>query len=176
MPSISHQLTTSRLLLRPFNDSDLANVFKGLSDPAVVKYYGVSYNTLAETELQMAWFKELEANNTGKWWAITDRADEAFYGGIGLNNLNKEHQKAEIGFWLLPNFWGKGIVQEAAILACTYGFQQMGLHRIEALVESENRSCKSLMDKLSFKHEGTMQDCELKNGNFISLEIYAKFY
>ena len=176
MTGITHLLNTSRLLLRPFHDGDLENVFKGLSDPTVIKYYGVNYKSLTETQDQMAWFKELEANNTGIWWAITDIEDKLFYGGIGLNNLSQEHQKAEIGFWLLPSFWGKGIVKEAVDLVCTYGFKQIGLHRIEALVESENKNCKNLMAKLNFKHEGTMQDCEVKNGNFISLEIYAKLY
>lgn len=176
MTGIPHLLNTSRLLLRPFNDGDLENVFKGLSHPAVIKYYGVNYKSITETQIQMDWFKELEANNTGIWWAINDIEGKVFYGGVGLNNLSQEHQKAEIGFWLLPSFWGKGIVQEAVNVVCIYGVEKIGLHRIEALVESENKNCKNLMAKLNFKHEGTMQDCEVKNGDFISLDIYAKLY
>jgi [ribosomal protein S5]-alanine N-acetyltransferase len=59
-------------------------------------------------------------------------------------------------------------------LICTYGFEALGLHRIEGLVESDNRNCKNAMRKLDFRHEGTMVDCEMKNGKFISLDIYAK--
>jgi [ribosomal protein S5]-alanine N-acetyltransferase len=63
---------------------------------------------------------------------------------------------------------------EAMPLICKYGFDKLGIHRIEGFVETENLICKKAMDKLDFKHEGTMRDCEIKNGRFISLDIYAK--
>lgn len=167
-------IKTGRLLLRQFADSDLEHVFKGLSHPEIVKYYGVSYQTLEATKEQMQFFAELERNETGIWWAVCALEDGTFYGGGGLNNLNKEHKKAEIGFWLLPEFWGKGIMTEAMPVICTYGFKNLGLHRIEGFVETENLNCKRAMAKLDFRHEGTMRDCEIKNDAFISLDIYAK--
>lgn len=92
----------------------------------------------------------------------------------GLNDLSKEHKKAEIGFWLLTDYWGKGIMTEAMPVICNYGFNNLGLHRIEGFVESDNTNCKNAMAKLDFHHEGTMKDCEIKNGKFISLDIYSK--
>jgi ribosomal-protein-alanine N-acetyltransferase len=59
-------------------------------------------------------------------------------------------------------------------LICNYGFNELGLHRIEGIVETENQNCKKAMAKLDFNHEGTMVECEVKNGRFISLDIYAK--
>ena len=168
-------LKTDRLTLRSFLATDIDEVYKGLSHPEIIKYYGVNYASLSATQAQMDWFTHLEKNNTGKWWAMCDALNDKFYGAIGLNNLNETHRKAEIGFWLLPENWGKGLMQEAVPLICEYGFKQSKLHRIEALVETENKNCKNLMDKLNFKLEGTMQDCEIKNGDFISLDIYAKF-
>lgn len=167
-------ITTERLLLRQFADSDLENVFRGLSQPDVIKYYGVSYQTLEATKAQMDFFADLEINGTGIWWAICSPDNRIFYGAGGLNSLSKEHQKAEIGFWLLPDFWGKGILAEAMPAICNYGFENLGLHRIEGIVETENLNCKKAMAKLDFRHEGTMRDCEIKNGQFISLDIYAK--
>ena len=55
-----------------------------------------------------------------------------------------------------------------------YGFDELGLHRIEGFVESGNTNCKKAMAKLDFQHEGTMKDCEIKHGKFISLDIYSK--
>ena len=49
-------IKTERLLLRQFTDNDLENVFTGLSDPNVIRYYGVSYTTLEETKLQIKYF------------------------------------------------------------------------------------------------------------------------
>ena len=65
-------------------------------------------------------------------------------------------------------------MKEALPLICDYGFNHLGLHRIEGIVETENSICKNAMDKLDFKLEGTMKDCEIKNGKFISLDTYAK--
>lgn len=167
-------IKTNRLLLRPFVDIDLDNVFKGLSHPKITKYYGVSFDSLESTKEQMMWFANHEKNGTGKWFAVCSLDNKIFYGAGGLNSLNKEHKKAEIGFWLFPDFWGQGIMKEAVPLICNYGFEHFGLHRIEGFVEAENINCRNAMAKLDFQHEGTMKDCEIKNGKFISLDIYAK--
>mgnify|MGYP001545050638 FL=1 len=167
-------IRTQRLLLRQFADNDLENVFKGLSHPDVIKYYGVSFQRLESTKEQMTFFADLEKNETGIWWAVCSLDNQTFYGAGGLNSLNKEHKKAEIGFWLISDFWGDGIMKEAMPLICSYGFDNLELHRIEGFVESENKNCKNAMAKLDFQHEGTMKECEIKNGKFISLDIYAK--
>ncbi|MEP6582920.1 MAG: GNAT family N-acetyltransferase [Ginsengibacter sp.] len=174
MTSEFPKIKTDRLLLRRFLESDLEKVFKGLSHPDIIKYYGVSYNTIEATKEQMKFFADLENDGTGIWWAVVSADDKIFYGAGGLNSLSKQHRKAEIGFWLLPEFWGQGIMAEAMPLICNYGFEKLELHRIEGLVETENINCKRAMAKLDFHHEGTMKDCEIKNGRFISLEMYAK--
>ncbi len=174
MATVFPIIKTDRLLLRQFSDADLENVFKGLSHPAVIKHYGISFRSIEATKEQMNWFSNLEKTGTGIWWAICSVNDAIFYGAVGLNSLLKEHRKSEIGFWLLPGFWKKGIMTEAIPLICNYAFTELGLHRIEGLVETENAGCKRLMAKLNFRYEGTMRECEIKNGTFISLDIYAK--
>lgn len=168
------KIRTNRLLLRQFVDSDIENVFKGLSHPDIIKHYGISFASLEATTEQMRWFADLEKEGTGIWFAVCSVDNNTFYGAGGLNNLNKEHKKAEIGFWLLHEFWGQGIMKEALPLICKYGFDKLELHRIEGFVESENINCKNAMAKLDFLHEGTLRECEIKNGKYISLDIYAK--
>ena len=167
-------IKTDRLLLRQFVESDLENVFKGLSHPDIIKHYGISFDSLESTKKQMTWFADLEKTETGMWFAVCSLDNKTFYGAGGLNDLSKEHKKAEIGFWLLTDFWGQGIMKEAMPLICNYGFDKLELHRIEGFVESDNTNCKNAMAKLDFQHEGTMKDCEVKNGKFISLDIYSK--
>ena len=164
---------TGRLLLRQFKEPDLGNVFLGLSNPAVIKYYGVHFKTLEETKKQIEWFAELEKNETGIWWAVCSSDNSIFYGAVGLYFLNREFKKAELGFWLMPEFWGKGIITESLLLAINYGFKKMCLKRIEAEVETENRMSIRVMKKLQFVHERTKKDCEIKNGKYISLDVYA---
>jgi ribosomal-protein-alanine N-acetyltransferase len=174
MSASSHLLRSDRFVLRSFNENDLENVFLGLSDPAVIKYYGVHFTSREETRKQLEWFAELEREGTGIWWAICSPDQSIFQGAAGLYYLNKTHRKAEIGCWLLPSYWGKGLMQEVMEKVVQYGFSHLRLHRIEGLVETDNMNCKKAMLKSDFSHEGTMKDCEIKNGQWISLDIYAR--
>ncbi len=167
------ELRTERCLLRQILPADQQHIFEGLSHPDVIPYYGVQFPTFEATAEQMRWYADLENTGAGIWWAICDTSTGTFMGAGGLNDLDKTHCKAEIGFWLLPDFWNQGYMQEVMPVIWQYGFEKLDLHRIEGFVESENHLCKKAMAKLPFQHEGTMRDCEVKNGKRISLEIYA---
>lgn len=175
MESVSFPtLITKRLLLRQIQQEDIRNVYNGLSNPEVIKYYGISFETLEATKEQMTWFKNLEETETGIWWGICSKDNNTFYGAGGFNGLSKEHQKAEIGFWLLPDFWRKGFMQEAFPIICNYGFEKLHLNRIEGFVDNENENCKKAIEKMNFKLEGTMRACEIKNGKYLNVDIYSK--
>lgn len=167
-------LKSSRFLIRPIEDDDLLEVHKGLSHPEVIKYYGVSFDSLEATKEQMEFYRNLVKNETGMFWAICSQDNKIFYGVGGFNNFSKEHKKAEVGFWLHPEFLGQGIMNEAMPVICNYAFNELNLHRIEGYIESNNKACIKAIEKLGFGHEGTLKDCEIKNGEFISLAIYAK--
>lgn len=166
-------IETKRFILRQFKADDLENVYKGLSNPEVIKYYGVSYETLQATQEQLNWFVSLERENKGIWWAISSKDDNSFCGAGGLNDLSSANRKAEIGLWLLPDYWGKDIMREVLPRIVEHGFEKLNLHRIEGYVDSKNTNCKNALAKLDFNHEGTMVDCEFKDGKYISLDIYA---
>lgn len=162
-------IISDRFLLRQIIDSDLENVFKGLSHPDVIKYYGVSFDTLEATKEQMNWFKKPEQS----WWAICSKENTIFYGACGLNDLNSFTKKAELGIWLLPEYWKQGIMKEVIPTICNYGFQELGLIKIEAFVETENHNCIKALSQLQFIHEETSKDCEFKNGKWISVDTYS---
>ncbi|RZL38404.1 MAG: N-acetyltransferase, partial [Pedobacter sp.] len=130
--------------------------FSGLSNENVVKYYGVSYSSLEAAKEQLSWFENLQSKGEGIWWAIYSANDNTFCGAIGFNNLSFEHKKVEIGFWLLPEFWGKGIMSDAISLASYYAFNSLNLNRIEAFVESENTNSAKVLLRTGFSYEGTM--------------------
>ncbi|MCH9660066.1 MAG: GNAT family N-acetyltransferase [Bacteroidetes bacterium] len=163
-------IKTERLLLREITDLDLENIFNGLSNPDVIKHYGISFSSLEATKEQIAWF----ADKKQMWWAICSLDDQTFYGAGGLNDICNKENKAEIGFWLLPEFWGKGIMNEAFPLISSYGFDRLKLNRIEGFVETDNYNCKKAMSKLDFQYEKTIEDSEIKNGKSIRIDVYAK--
>ncbi len=167
------ELHSERLHLRKIRPEDKATIFKGLSHPAVIQYYGVSYKNIEEAEEQMRWYRNLEKSESGIWWGICLKDSFSLIGACGFNEWHQEHRRIETGYWLLPEFWQQGIMREALPEIMKYAFEDMDIHRIEAIVENGNEGSKKLLLKLGFRFEGTRKDCEIKNGRFISLDYFA---
>ena len=161
------------LVLNTIKPDDIHHVFRGLSHPDVIRYYAVSFLTLEATQEQMDWYATIEREGTGKWWAIREVGSNTFLGAIGINNIVAKHRRCELGFWLLPEHWRKGIVAQVLPQVLDHAFNTLGLHRMEAQVETENHASRKLLARFGFKHEGTLRDCEWKDGNPISLDVFA---
>lgn len=168
------QLATARLLLQQILPEDQPFIFQGLSHPDVIPYYGVQYKTLEETRVQMVYYSQLWREGKGAWWKITDARTNAKLGALGYNNFSVQHNKCEIGYWLLPQYWGRGIAAEAVQQLVAYLFEEKKVHRIEALVEVENKASSSVALKAGFTLEGTLRDYEKKNDRYISLRVYSQ--
>lgn len=167
------ELTTERLLLQQVIPDDQQFIFEGLSHPEVIPFYGVRYSSFEATKAQMDWYNELFENGTGISWKIVNRQTLEKMGDISIYLYKPEHKKAEIGFWLLPQYWNKGYASEAMAAAIQYWKVEKDLHRLEGFVEEGNTASSKLLEKAGFRYEGKMKDCEIKNGNYISLLIYA---
>jgi ribosomal-protein-alanine N-acetyltransferase len=167
------ELTTPRFLLQQIVRDDQAFIFKGLSDPRVIPYYGVRYDSFEATRAQMEFYDDLLTNKTGCWWKIVYRETMQPVGACGINGYQAEHEKAEIGYWLLPEFWKKGIMPEVVPVMITYLFSTWKLHRLEAVIEGGNEASCRLSEKLGFKYEGTLRESEIKHGKRISLLMYS---
>lgn len=166
-------LQSPRCFLKVVAPEHITHIHQGLSNTLVTQYYDVHFATIQDTQEQMDWYENLFQNNLGCWWSAFLRDSNAFCGAIGFNNWDQTHRKAEIGCWLLPEFWGNGLMPEIFDAVVRYGFEQMALHRIEGFVDAENQKCKKALQKLNFQREGTMRECEFKNGAFLDIDIYA---
>lgn len=166
-------IETERLLLHEIISEDQQFIFEGLSHPEVIRYYGVSYQTYEATAAQMNWYQVMLKQGSGVAWKIVNRLSGEKMGVMAVYFYKPEHRKAELGFWLLPQFWNKGYALEALQAVKEYWFQQKGLHRLEAFVEEGNEGSSKLLTKAGFQYEGTMRDCEVKQGRYLSLRIYA---
>ena len=78
-------------------------------------------------------------------------------GTIGMYLYTEEHKRAEMGYDLMKEHWGKGYITEAVGAMVSYGFNELGLERIEATVDSENGASARVLEKNGFKHEGTLR-------------------
>lgn len=165
-------LKTDRLLLRQIHHADQGKIFEGLSHPEVTKFYGISFESYNETRAQMDWFSYLEKTRTGLWWAVCSADNSIFYGAGGFNNIDAAGKKAEAGFWLLPEFWRKGILKEALPVMIEYGFKNLGLSRVEGFVDSAHTACKNALHNLKFRYEKTVAS-RLKSGKFINIDVFS---
>lgn len=166
-------METENYILKEIESSDIEKIHKGLSNPEITRYYDVHFPTIEDTKEQMEWYRNLKIEGTGIWWGIYDKQNNEFCGAGGFNGLDKQHKKAEIGLWLLKEFWGKGILKEVMPKLFEQGFTELKLNRIEGFVVSENIKCKSALEKINFRYEGTMRECEIKNGEKIDVDFYS---
>ncbi len=166
-------LQTERLLLLPVEAADQAFVYKGMSDKIKMPYMGHYYESFEDTATQMKWYADMYESETGIPWKIVEKGSGLPVGIFTVYYYKKEHNKAEAGYWLLPEFWGKGYATEALQAVIHYWFNEKQLHRLEAFVETENPESANVLKKCSFVYEGTMRDCEIKFNKYISLDMYA---
>jgi len=95
-----------------------------------------------------------------------------YCGSIGLH-IEREHGRAELGYWIGVPFWGHGYASEAASAIVAYGIQTLGLNRIFATVFAGNTASRRVAEKSGMKYEGCMRQHVNKWGKYLDVEIYA---
>lgn len=156
-------------VLRRFRPEDIHIVFAALSRPDVIAHYGVSYQSLEATAEQTQWYERLLSERRGIWWGIAKNSDDQLVGACGFNDRRPDDHSIELGYWLLPDYWKRGIMRKALPQILRHAFTHMNIHRMHADVEPENPASFYLLRKLGFVHEGTLRDVEYKDGGYVSL-------
>lgn len=167
------ELVTPRLILRAVEPGDQQKVFEGFSHPDVIQFFDIRYDSFEATHEQMEWYANNRESGSGYAWVVTDKQRKAFMGVFSLYYIHPKHKRCETGYWLFPEYWGKGYAYEALKAIIQYAFGSLEIHRIAAEVESGNTGSRVLLEKLGFSREAVLRDFEQKNGNYIDLEIWA---
>jgi ribosomal-protein-alanine N-acetyltransferase len=115
---------------------------------------------------------KIEANE-GINWAITLKDDVQLIGIIGHYRIKPEHHRSNIGYMILPEHNGKGIVTEAIKAVVKYGFETMKLHSIEAVIDPENLASAKVLEKNGFVKEAHLKENEFFDGRYLDSVIYS---
>ncbi|WP_404457252.1 GNAT family N-acetyltransferase [Oceanobacillus kapialis] len=167
-------LETERLILRKVMKTDAASMLTYLSDKDVMEYYGLEpFKTEEEALSEVAWYDEIFTEGIGIRWGITLKGLDKVIGTCGFLNMVKQHSRTQIGYELDKQYWGKGIAREAMEAVLRYGFYEMKLHRIEALIEPPNTSSIKLVERNGFMREGLLRDYEFNGKTFDDLYMYS---
>jgi len=169
-------LKTRRLVLRQVTMRSAPWYFEHFNTKEIIEgqdHGGPRDLSEARAELKL-YFMDNFRRRSGIRWGITLRDDDKFIGSAGFYKwIQPERYQAEMGYDLDPAFWGKGIMTEALSAIIQYGFDQMGLHRIEVLISHQNKRSQKLIRRLGFKREGVLRDHYFVEGRFSDDVIFS---
>ena len=167
-------LTTERLTLRPFTLDDAWDVERlaGMREIAdTTLNIPHPYPNGAAT----AWIQ----THSGAWedgssatFAVVETKTGKLVGAIGLM-IKREHRRAELGYWIARDRWNNGYATESSRRILDFGFEVLGLHRIEARHFLRNPASGQVMLKLGMQQEGVERDSTIKWDRFETLVVYS---
>jgi ribosomal-protein-alanine N-acetyltransferase len=168
-------LKTERLLLRQVNASDADTILSLRSNEEVMRYIPRPYLKNREDALALiSMFDDKIENGIAINWGICtlDEPDKLL-GIIGYYRMKPEHYRSEVGYMIFPEYHRKGIVSEALKKVVEYGFKEMELHSIEAILDPENTGSEKVLQKNGFVKEGHFIENEYYEGRFLDSMIYS---
>lgn len=101
---------------------------------------------------EAAWEQETAFN-----FGVFDAGGGLFLGGVGLNQFKRRDNLANLGYWVRSGQTGRGVATEAASLAAEFGFEDLGLTRIEILTAEGNAASRRVAEKVGAQQEGVLR-------------------
>jgi RimJ/RimL family protein N-acetyltransferase len=142
-------LTTERLTLRQLEINDEQEIFTLRSDSEINKYLDRQISNTIDDARN---FINKIIKNDSLYWAITLSDKNVLIGTICLFGFSDENYKCEIGYELLTNFQGQGIMKEAVEKVIDYAFNTIKVKKIEAFLHRDNLRSIKLLEKFSFRN------------------------
>ncbi len=152
-------LVGRRVSLRQLTQADAADVFAIFGDPEVMRFWSSPpLEDIAGATALIAGIHELFRARRLFQWGICARETGKVLGTCTLFNLDATHRRAEIGFAIAREAWGKGLASEALTLLIEFAFHGLGLHRLEADTDPGNVRSLRVLDRQGFKREGYLRE------------------
>lgn len=167
-------INAERISLRWITGDDIDALYRIFSHPEVMRYWGAPalVDRNAAVELVNEIHDAFQRRSSLKW-GIAQRTDNTIIGTATLFNLNLDNRRAEVGYGLDRNQWGKGYMQEALRALLKYAFDELGLHRLEADVDPRNAASIRTLERLGFQREGFLRERWHVNGEIQDAFFYG---
>jgi ribosomal-protein-alanine N-acetyltransferase len=167
-------LETERLILRKMVLNDAEAVFAYASNSEVSRYtLWETHRSIEDSRAFLEFATQKYENGGEPDWGIVYRGNGCLVGACGLVNWEAEHARAEVGFVLSREYWGRGLMSEAVRAILRFGFERMNLNRIEARCIAENAASARVMEKAGMVYEGTLRQREYIKGTYRDIKLYA---
>ena len=165
---------TTRLTLRKLTPEVYRHVFENLTEREQMNFFG--FNSEAELYPEEEKFRKglVTFNRSFLIFQLVLNQTQKVIGWCGFHTWAMNHFRAELGYLLYDEeYMGKGIMTEAIVPVIDYGFNQMDLHRIEALAGPGNSASLKLLEKFNFRKEGHLREHYFKNNKMEDSVIYS---
>lgn len=167
-------LTTDRLVMRQLHSGDASELFFLRSDERVLKYVKrPPCQSLEEAAAFIERINDIVANNEGILWGITMKGSDTVIGNIAFWRIAREHDRAEIGYVLHPDYYNKNVMSEAVAAALDYGFTVMKLHSVEANTDPLNMASQRVLEKNGFVREAYFRENFYFEGKYLDSAVYC---
>lgn len=168
-------LETERLILRKLSPEDFKYVFDNYSKEESMVFFGFQTEEEFQTGKQKSDKGYATHNRSIAFFQLIDKTSNTVIGACGFHNWYFDHRRAEIGYNMInDSYKNQGFMTEALEKIIDYGFTKMNLHRIEALVGTENIPSLKLMEKFNFTKEGVLKEHYFINNKFEDSVIFSR--
>lgn len=158
---IKTEFSDEAILIRRYRAEDAAAVYEAVREsiPEVSKWMPWCHKDYAieETSAFLASQEESWAEGKDYGFGIFDAGTHAYYGGVGLNHIVEEYRYANLGYWVRTGAAGRGIASRATRLAARFGFEELGLQRVEIVAAVENVGSQRTAEKAGARREGVLR-------------------
>jgi RimJ/RimL family protein N-acetyltransferase len=144
--------------LRPWRDTDVTALVSACQDPEISRWTSVP-NPYGEADARAYLLQRFDAIHAGHAapFAIVDASSARLLGSVALNWLDWAHRRGEVGYWLAREARGRGHATRAVRLISEWGFQALGLGRIELLAASGNPASQGVAERAGFTREAVLR-------------------
>lgn len=167
-------LESERLSFRKLNNNDASQILKLRGDKETMKFIPRPLTTTLEEALSHIKLinDKIDANSDINW-AITEKGSDLCIGIMGFYRTEPEHYKTELGYMLLPEYWGKGYVTEGVKRLLDFAFNTLQFHSIKAVIDSRHKASERVLQKSSFRKEAHHIEDFFYNNEFTDTVIYG---
>lgn len=166
------EIETERLVLRMWSKKDAADLYEYAKNPNVGPVAGWKpHSDQAESRFIIS-----EVFLQKMAWAIVDKATGKVVGSIGFEDdkFRPDIHSREMGYSLSEDFWGKGLMTEAAMKIVQYAFEVLSLEVLSITTSESNVRSRRVIEKCGFQYEGTHRHCyKIYDGTVKELRCYS---
>jgi len=166
-------IETERLILRRYNDSDVADVIAFASHPSVAAATPDFEATRAGVKAYIDLQNSYRLFEEGKCFdlAVELKSDGKVIGLLSL--VLRSAHLAKIGYALGPEYRGRGLATEATKALLDYAFDVLQVHRVQADTDSANVSSWRLMERVGMKREARLREAVRGDDGWLDQLIYG---